>query len=61
MALGGSETNPWMVSAYAFVHALRMIALRLDGILSSPLVGYVDALWKSTWLSVKTDRVEPDG
>ncbi len=42
-----------MVAATAvFGGALRMISLRLDGVLEQPLEEYLDEIWSSAWRSV---------
>lgn len=49
--------DPWVAAACAFGPALRLITLRLDGVLPSSLEGFADPVWDSSWLAVR----RPDG
>ncbi len=44
--------EPWVAAACTFGPALRMIQLRLDGMISVPLPDYVGELWRHSWRSV---------
>lgn len=41
--------DPWVAASLAFGPALRLIALRLDGLLDRPPGEQLDALWETTW------------
>jgi AcrR family transcriptional regulator len=41
-----------VAAASVFGGALRMISLRLDGVLGKPLEEYLDEIWSSAWRSV---------
>ncbi|MHC4799674.1 MAG: TetR/AcrR family transcriptional regulator [Planctomycetota bacterium] len=41
-----------VAAASVFGGALRMISLRLDGVLEQPLEKYLDEIWSSAWRSV---------
>ena len=44
--------DPWVAAACTFGPALRMIQLRLDGMITSPLPDYVAELWLHSWRTV---------
>jgi TetR/AcrR family transcriptional regulator, repressor of fatR-cypB operon len=44
--------DPWVVASLAFGPALRLIALRLDGLLEQAPGEQLDALWEATWESI---------
>lgn len=44
--------NDMVAAASVFGGALRMISLRLDGVLDQPLEEYFDEIWSSAWRSV---------
>ena len=44
--------EPWVAAACTFGPALRMIQLRLDGMISAPLPEYVAELWMHSWRTV---------
>ncbi len=44
--------DPMVAAAAMFGGALRLINLRLDGILERPLGEYLDELWEAAWRSV---------
>ncbi len=44
--------EPWVAAACTFGPALRMIQLRLDGMISAPLPEYVAELWMHCWRTV---------
>ncbi|MGA7980372.1 MAG: TetR/AcrR family transcriptional regulator [Chromatiaceae bacterium] len=50
------DMDPWVASAVTFGPALRMIGLRLDGVLPCSLDEYADSVWESAWLAVKADK-----
>ncbi len=44
----------WVAAASVFGAVIRMIHLRLDGVLQEPLPGYFDAVWTTAWRGVMT-------
>ncbi|MCB0253935.1 MAG: TetR/AcrR family transcriptional regulator [Anaerolineae bacterium] len=48
--------DPWVAASMAFGPALRMISLRLDGMIPTPLPEMMDALWETTWLALRIDE-----
>lgn len=46
------EMTPIVAAAGVFGGALRLIQLRLDGILDAPLLTYLDEIWQCAWRSV---------
>lgn len=44
--------DPWVAASLAFGPALRLIALRLDGLLDRPPGDQLDPLWDATWQSL---------
>ncbi len=46
------EMTPVIAASAVFGGALRLIQLRLDGILDAPLPGYLDEIWQCAWRSV---------
>jgi hypothetical protein len=46
--------DPWIAASLAFGPALRMISLRLDGLVPDPLPGRLDSLWDMTWACIRT-------
>ncbi|HID48568.1 MAG TPA: TetR/AcrR family transcriptional regulator [Chromatiales bacterium] len=59
MVAQGMETgevrrlDPMVAASSVFGGALRMINLRLDGILERPLQDYLDQIWRCAWQSVR--------
>jgi AcrR family transcriptional regulator len=47
------ELDPWVAAAMAFGPALRVISLRLDGMIPTPIPTMLDALWETTWSALK--------
>ncbi|MEW6593654.1 MAG: TetR/AcrR family transcriptional regulator [Thermodesulfobacteriota bacterium] len=45
------ETEPYVVATAIFGGAIRLIYLRLDGVLPKPLPHYLDAAWECAWRS----------
>jgi len=43
------QGDPWVLAASIFGGAIRMIHLRLDGVIREPLTGYYDELVDCTW------------
>lgn len=41
--------DPWIASSLAFGPALRMISLRLDGMIERPLTDSAQQVWAATW------------
>ncbi|MDJ0873054.1 MAG: TetR/AcrR family transcriptional regulator [Gammaproteobacteria bacterium] len=52
--------DPWVAAACTFGPALRMIQLRLDGMIAAPLPDYLDELWLHSWRTVGVDPVPED-
>ncbi|MDZ7805349.1 TetR/AcrR family transcriptional regulator [Thiohalophilus sp.] len=46
------EMTPVVAASAVFGGALRLIQLRLDGILDAPLPEYLDEIWQCAWRSV---------
>jgi AcrR family transcriptional regulator len=46
------EMTPIIAASAVFGGALRLIQLRLDGILDAPLPDYLDEIWQCAWRSV---------
>jgi AcrR family transcriptional regulator len=46
------EVTPIVAASAMFGGALRLIQLRLDGILDAPLPEYLDEIWQCSWRSV---------
>ncbi|MCB1802772.1 MAG: TetR/AcrR family transcriptional regulator [Gammaproteobacteria bacterium] len=46
--------EPWVAASLAFGPALRMISLRLDGMVEHPLPSCLDEIWASTWSALST-------
>jgi len=46
------EMTPIIAASAVFGGALRLIQLRLDGILDAPLPAYLDEIWQCAWRSV---------
>jgi len=46
------EMKPIVAASAVFGGALRLIHLRLDGILDEPLPNYLDEIWQCAWKSV---------
>ncbi|MFO8024461.1 TetR/AcrR family transcriptional regulator [Thiohalophilus sp.] len=46
------EMTPIVAASAVFGGALRLIQLRLDGILDAPLPEYLDEIWQCAWRSV---------
>ena len=47
------KMEPWTAASMAFGPALRMIVLRLDGMIGQPLPDSLDELWALTWDAIK--------
>lgn len=47
------EMEPWIAASMAFGPALRMIILRLDGLIEYPLLESLDEIWALTWDAIK--------
>ena len=45
--------EPWVAATSLFGGPLRMISLRLDGVLPNPLPTYLDEVWDCAWRSVR--------
>ena len=59
MKAGEIKAMDLMVAAScAYGPALRMISLRLDGLIDEPLPSFTNTVWESSWRSVCNDQVE---
>jgi len=47
------DMQPWTAASMAFGPALRMIVLRLDGMIEHPLPESLDEVWSLTWDAIK--------
>ena len=47
------KIDPWLAASLAFGPALRMISLRLDGMIPTHLPELLDELWTLTWNGMK--------
>ena len=47
------EMDSWVAASLAYGPALRMISLRLDGVVLKPLPGALDDLWEATWQALR--------
>ncbi len=50
------DGDPWVVTSLIFGGALRMIHLRLDGVIKEPLTNFTDELIEKTWQGMMPDR-----
>lgn len=48
------DINTWVATSIVFGGAIRMIQLRLDGLIEKPLTDYIDVLMSSLWGGIKT-------
>ncbi|CAM4177209.1 TetR/AcrR family transcriptional regulator [Kerstersia similis] len=46
--------EPIVAASMMYGAAIRMVCLRLDGVIAEPLEHYLDELWTNTWQSLKT-------
>ena len=46
------QMEPWVASATVFGPAIRLIHLRLDGLVPEPLPAFAEDLWQHTWRGV---------
>lgn len=49
------ETDSWVAASCIFGGAIRMIQLRLDGLIKEPLINSYDALIDSAWMGLSND------
>lgn len=52
------NTDTWVATSLIFGGAIRLIQLRLDGLIEEPLVNYLDTLMSGLWNGLKTDQAE---
>jgi hypothetical protein len=50
------HTDTWVATSLIFGGAIRLIQLRLDGLIDKPLVEYLDVLMSSLWGGLKMDQ-----
>ena len=48
------DADTWVATSLIFGGAIRLIQLRLDGLIEKPLVNYIDVLMSSLWHGLKT-------
>ena len=49
------QMEPMVAASLMYGSAIRMICLRLDGIIDTPIEPLFDALWDGVWRSLKPD------
>lgn len=49
------QLDPWLAASLAFGPALRMISLRLDGLVPTKLPEHTEELWNMTWSGLKKE------
>jgi len=52
------EMDSWVATSTIFGGAIRMIQLRLDGIVKEPLTGYTDIVINAAWFGAKSTQAE---
>jgi AcrR family transcriptional regulator len=50
--------DPMVVASCVYGPALRMISLRLDGLIDEPLPSFTDAIWEASWRAVNNKELE---
>ncbi len=50
------KTDPWVATASVFGGAIRMIQLRLDGVVQRPLGDFLDNVLESAWQGMLVER-----
>ena len=53
------EGDPWVAAASVFGGAIRMIHLRLDGVIETPLTGFYDEIIDRVWLGM-VPTIQPE-
>ncbi len=51
------DTDTWVATSLIFGGAIRLIQLRLDGLIEKPLVEYMDILMSGLWGGLKIDQI----
>jgi len=51
------DTDTWVATSLIFGGAIRLIQLRLDGLIDKPLVDYMDVLMSGLWDGLKIDQI----
>jgi len=51
------DTDTWVATSLIFGGAIRLIQLRLDGLIEKPLVEYMDILMSGLWNGLKINQV----
>lgn len=49
------QMNPWIAASQTFGAALRMISLRLDGLIEEPITPLADEVWEVAWRGLGGD------
>lgn len=52
-----SQGDPWVAAATIFGGAIRMIHLRLDGVIKKPLTSYYDEVLHCMWQGMSTEKM----
>ena len=50
--------DPWAAASCAFGPALRLITLRLDGVLHADLTGRAEEVWDAAWRALRSESEE---
>lgn len=50
------KTNPWVAASIVFGGAIRMIQLRIDGVIEQPLPELLDEVIETTWSGVRLNE-----
>ncbi len=50
------DTDTWVATSLIFGGAIRLIQLRLDGVIEKPLIDYMDTLMAGLWDGLKKDQ-----
>ena len=51
------DINTWVATSIVFGGAIRLIQLRLDGVIDKPLIHYFDSVMSSIWGGIGTDSI----
>ena len=50
------DTDTWVATSLIFGGAIRLIQLRLDGLIEKPLIDYMDVLMTGLWDGLRVDK-----
>ena len=51
--------NLWVAASLLFGPPIRLIQLRLDGTLDTPIEPFLDEIWQAAWSAVRNESVRP--